>query len=155
MNRPAGTDSSYAEYIPSLSFSLLRRYGSFIRDLFLPASLDISFSREMERDMDTWTDSFVTDLAFTSSALNLFGSRGAYPSFAWFETDEYSGSYTLTHYLPLRGSEEELLFVYQGYAALTLPGSTLSGNQRLELDLTDTKVVSYSGSLEYEREKTG
>ncbi len=146
-------DIEYSEYIPSLSFSLLRRYGSFIRDLFLPSSADISFSRELRRELDSWTDIFVTDLSLTASAVNLFGSRGAYPTCSWFQTDEYSGSWTLSHGYPIRGSTEELSFVYQGFMSLTLEQATFTSENRLDFDITDTSVTSYYGKLEYEHQK--
>jgi len=146
-------DIEYSEYLPSISFSLLRRYGSFIRDLFLPSSADISFSRELRREMESWTDSFVTDLSLTASAVNLFGSRGAYPTFSWFQTDEYSGSCTLSHGYPIRGSTEELSFVYQGFMSLTLEQATITSEHRLDFDITDTSVTSYYGKLEYEHQK--
>lgn len=147
-NTPSGKAEAVS-YTPSCIFTLLRRQGSFLRDLFIPSAVELTFSREMNRELESLTDAFVTDLSLRTGAINLFGRRGAYPGFSWYDTDEYVGACTLSHRYPLSGEEESFNLVYQLYLSWSMKKAILSSEQRLDVDLEDQWKVSYRGELDY------
>ncbi len=83
------TDSlSNAYYQPELSVTYSRNPGSYIRDLFIPSRSELSFSRSLERVESNVTDTFMWQFSFRNTAINLFGNKGAYPTFPFYETEE-------------------------------------------------------------------
>jgi hypothetical protein len=81
-----------AEYMPTVGISVARGYGSYLRDLIIPAKFELELQRELLRVEDLVSDGFGVNVKLRATALNLFGSRGAYPYFSAFEDDEYSWS---------------------------------------------------------------
>ena len=84
------TGSLSAEYKPTAGITISRSFGSYLRDLFIPAKLDIELQRSLLREEDSVTDTFSGGITLRATALNLFGSRGAYSRFSFYESDEYS-----------------------------------------------------------------
>ena len=76
-------------YTPWYNLSLIRSGRDSIKDLFLPSTVILSQSRALSEESGTFTDSLTTELTIQTSAINLLGSRGAYPlSGIFFETEE-------------------------------------------------------------------
>ncbi len=85
----SATDTlSNAYYQPEISITYFRNPGSYIRDLFIPSRSKLSFSRSLERVESNVTDTFAWQFSFRNTAINLFGSKGAYPAFSFYETEE-------------------------------------------------------------------
>jgi hypothetical protein len=87
----SSTDGSVsASYTPAAGISVSRGYGSYLRDLIIPAKFEIEFKRSLLRAEDLVTNDLTAGVRLRSTAINLFGSRGAYPFFSFYESDEYS-----------------------------------------------------------------
>lgn len=85
-----------AEYLSKLGVSFSRPYGSYWKDLLVPAQGESSFTKTLSRTNDTLTTTNQLDLSVLFSALNLFGRAGAYPSTSLWYTDEYQHKHTLS-----------------------------------------------------------
>ncbi len=85
-----------AEYISQFRLSFSRPYGSYLRDLLIPAQGESSFKKTLSRDRDTLTTTNQFDLSLLYSALNLFGKVGAHPFTTLWYTDEYQHKHTLS-----------------------------------------------------------
>ncbi|TVQ35484.1 MAG: hypothetical protein EA384_16115, partial [Spirochaetaceae bacterium] len=78
-----------ARYDPEASLSYGRNFGSNIRDLFVPHRIRTALRRSLVRDADAITDTRTYQLELTATAVNLFGSLGAYQTFAFYQSDEF------------------------------------------------------------------
>jgi len=87
---------SSAEYVSQFGVSFSRSYGSYWRDLIVPAQGECSFKKTISRSNDTLTTTNQLDLSLFASALNLFGQAGSYPSTPLWYTDEYQHKHTLS-----------------------------------------------------------
>ncbi len=112
------------DYVPSVSLTLSRNYGSYLSDLFLPSSLVFGFQREINSEYSLVSESFKSSLKLKATAINLFGKLGAYSYFNFYKTDEFNyslygeietdkigtvNSYTLgiIHYINLTGERRD------------------------------------------------
>ncbi|TVR34276.1 MAG: hypothetical protein EA404_03005 [Spirochaetaceae bacterium] len=80
---------SSARYDPEASLSYGRNFGSNIRDLFLPHRVRTALRRSLVRNADAITDTRTYQLEISAAAVNLFGSLGAYQTFAFYQSDEF------------------------------------------------------------------
>lgn len=82
-------------YAPKITVNYSRHFGSYLLDFFLPSSL--SFSAENKYEYFPFGS--IKTLTLTGSAginsINLFGSKGAYKLFTFFESDEYYANFSL------------------------------------------------------------
>ena len=81
-----------ARFTPSFYMDYNRRYGSNLYDLFLPSTVSLTFSRSLERNASSIEDTYRWGTELRTSAVNLFGSQGAYSITPVFDSDEYSTS---------------------------------------------------------------
>ncbi len=89
-------------YKPSVSLTLSRNYGSYVRDLFLPSSMTLEFNRRIRSEYSIVTQDFTSGVKLKTMAINLFGKLGAYRYFDFYRTDEFDSSLSLE----LRGNGE-------------------------------------------------
>lgn len=137
---------SSAEYASQFGISFARPYGSYWRDLLVPAQGEGSFRKTIFRDKDTLTTTDQFDLSLLCSALNLFGRAGAYPYTSLWYSDEYQHKHTLS----ILYKEEESSWQWKVSSQQTV---TLFGEEEdkatLEhkIYLEDSEQFSYWGSL--------
>ena len=85
-----------ADYSAEVYIQLSRRFSSRIRDLFLPSFFELGLKKNFVKNEDL-TDLYNTyTLEARSTALNLFGAFGAYPLFAFYRTDEFTTSVSVS-----------------------------------------------------------
>jgi len=93
-------DSTIAErnavYTPEFSLVFSRLPGSGIKDIFLPSTFSLFFSRNLKRDFDSASDNVNVKLESKSTALNIFGKLGTNPLFKWYQTEEITNILTIT-----------------------------------------------------------
>ena len=75
-------------YQPEAFVSLQRQFSSRLLDLFLPSSAEVSWARELVEEPTIRRDHTNVAVDATVAAINLFGARGAYPTFAGYDLDE-------------------------------------------------------------------
>ena len=157
------TGSVSAGYKPAAGITLSRGYGSYLRDLIIPAMLELEFKRELLRAEDLVTDSLVTSIALRTTAINLFGSRGAYPLFSLYQSDEYTWSTAFTMNSPSTGPnsyetllQQLLIFTADDETHLTVSnragvvwGSTVSWEESLEAVFS--WIIPLSGGISLPR----
>jgi hypothetical protein len=80
----------HAEWNPTLSISVARRFGSRLSDLFVPATAELTVSRRLERHADLAENEILVKPRLVSRALNLFGRLGSHPLLPFYRTDEFS-----------------------------------------------------------------
>lgn len=81
-----------ADFNPGFYIDYTRRYGSNLYDLFVPSSVSLIFSRSLSRNASNIEDSYRWGTELRNSAVNLFGSQGAFTITPLFDSDEYSTS---------------------------------------------------------------
>ncbi len=138
----AGFDA--ADYSPVTGISLERRFSSRLTDLLVPSYLAFEVSRSYERSYDSVTSSLGTDTTARMTAINLFGSLGAYPLFRWYESDQFSSSFQLSTYYD---DDLDFSWRYRNEIMLFGPGLTeyaLSNNLSFS---NDDDRPAWSGSL--------
>lgn len=86
----AGIDTATLTNSVNLDFS--RNYSSRITDLFLPYSAGFVFERVIQKDYLDYEDELNFDIVSRSSAINLFGTAGAFPAFDFYFSDEFNWS---------------------------------------------------------------
>ena len=85
-----------ADYSAEVYIQLSRRFSSRIQDLFLPSFFELGLKKSFVKNEDL-TDLYNTyTLEARSTALNLFGAFGAYPLFAFYRTDEFTTSLSVS-----------------------------------------------------------
>ncbi len=111
-----GEDSCYS---PELYCRLNRPSGSQIKDLFLPAGMDISAAKSYNKKKDSLYTREAWTLRYNQRAINLFGTMGSHPFLNFYESDEIASSLQLV----LGGRNQEIpalrSIVYQNYFFLT------------------------------------
>ena len=121
-----------ATYRPRAAVALARRFGSNLIDLFLPSSVELSMERALaiateQSDRLTWS------ALFSTSALNLFGSLGAYPLASIYATDQFISTLALS----LIGDRERIGWeaaLSNRFGFFAIDQSRLELNNRLELE---------------------
>ncbi len=88
-------DTSEALYNPSFSIDLSRPYGSNIYDLFLPAQVNFTVGRFLEKEEEWLYDKQTYTTTIRATALNLFGRLGRYSCTEIYETEEINTSVTI------------------------------------------------------------
>lgn len=127
-----------------MSLLLTRRSSSFIRDLFLPAHLLLSLTRNLERTADTVTDALTWEVQYGTDALNLFGSAGAYPIFRFYRTEEIASN------IDVKSTSDGVASLLQNLITLYLAGnSQLSLDHRLDVIWSPAAQVSDKATLSY------
>ena len=138
----AGFDA--ASYSPVAGVSLERRFSSRLVDLVIPSYLAFNIDRSYKREYDAVTSSLGTETTARMTAVNLFGSLGAYPLFGWYESDQLSSSFQLsTRY------EDDLDFSWRYRNEILLFGPGLSEyalNNNLSFSSEDERPA-WSGSI--------
>ena len=138
-------DDVAADYVPALSLTLSRNFGSYIRDLFAPSKVSIELNRALRRGQDAVTDEFAATARLRSTALNLFGELGVYPFFDFYSTDEFSWNLGATaNYVSMSFEYYSVLLQHYLYFSL-LDGEALIIDNRFELDTED--ALSWTESL--------
>ncbi len=100
-----GDGMDIIDYLPEVSLSLTRKFGSYIYDLFLPSFFSIGLKREVKKEYSTVSEKWSGYLNLKSNAINLFGSLGAYSLFKFYRTDEFVSSLKLNINYPSGNSE--------------------------------------------------
>jgi len=103
----ASAGLSSGNYQAALSADYGRSPGSTLGHLFLPGSLHLGATRNLQREEETVRDRLELDGSSRATALNLFGRLGRYPLFSWYRTEEISHSFNYTASLPLYLEESE------------------------------------------------
>ncbi len=133
-----------ASYQPGVSLSVARKSGSYLRDLFLPAQLLLSLSRDLERSADTVTDSLDWEVQYGTDALNLFGAAGVYPIFRFYKTDEIATN------VDVKKTTDGTTSVLQNLITLYFNGNQqLQLDHRLDLSWTDIFQLSDKSTLSF------
>jgi len=89
------TEEKSAGYTPEFSLVFSRLPGSSVKDIFMPSTFSFNFSRNLNRDFDSVTDSINIKLESKATALNIFGKLGTNPLFKWYQTEEITNILTL------------------------------------------------------------
>ena len=101
----AGTASANrSTYHPEVFVMLQRQFSSRIFDLVVPSRAEVSWGRTLVHEPVLTSDLTNVTVDVTAAAINLFGSRGAYPVFREYELDELVSRYQWTHSSPKFGS---------------------------------------------------
>lgn len=135
-----------AEYLSQFGMAFSRPFGSYWKDLLLPAQGEGSFKKILSRTKDTITTTDQLDLSVLFSALNLFGRSGAYPTTSLWYTDEYQHKHTLS----ILHKEEESSWQWK---VSSQQKGTLFGedDQKATVEhsiyMERTEIFSYWGSL--------
>ena len=82
----------FTRYTPEAGIRLERSFGSRLRDLVLPSQAEAAVSRAFTREEEAVTEIQSYSGTYTTTAVNLFGRTGAYPTFEIYRTDEFSSS---------------------------------------------------------------
>ncbi|HOV65170.1 MAG TPA: hypothetical protein PLG43_14960, partial [Spirochaetia bacterium] len=85
-----------ASFSPSVQLTLSRTPSSYIRDLLLPAAVDVSVRRTLSRSGDTVNDVMESTVNLKTRAVNLFGKTGSHPLFDIYNTDDISNAVSLS-----------------------------------------------------------
>jgi len=80
----------HADWSPSLNVAVARRSGSRLADLFVPATAELSVSRQLEKHADLAENEILIRPRIASRALNLFGRLGSHPIMPFYRTDEFN-----------------------------------------------------------------
>lgn len=118
-----------AEYIPEFSLGFSRLTGSRPMDIFIPTEWDINFSRHLNRDFDSMTDSLKIKFETRATALNVFGNLGTTPLISWYQTEE------ITNIIAIGGE-------YRSYGTELLNDPVFNINYSLYLNLSLSKKNS-------------
>ncbi|MGA2641007.1 MAG: hypothetical protein ABSG21_08890 [Spirochaetia bacterium] len=87
---PAWQSATQGTYSPSIDLSYQRSYGSRLRDLFIPSSVDLAVGQDLKMTQDlTETVTYVRP-KISMRAVNLFGKLGSTPLLPMVLTDDYS-----------------------------------------------------------------
>jgi len=140
-------DFSKAAYIPAFSLTVDRPFGSYLYDIFLPAKTTFTMNRKLTRSGDLITDTNTYSGKLTWTALNLFGSLGAYRSINLYESEEISNSFEIELVWDRDDLTTELLWIIQNYFVFDGKNdSQFSLDHRLER--TSGDETGWSDSLE-------
>ncbi|GAH20914.1 unnamed protein product [marine sediment metagenome] len=138
-------------YTAEVFLEIFRSFGSRIRDLFLPSYLELSVDKEFKKEGDLFDFFNSYQFRAQSTALNLFGSYGAYPLFSFYKTEEFSTAVTVAitaDRAALRKSEVLL----ENYISLEdQEGNTFTMENRLNIELGDEAQWKDSLGLLYTR----
>ena len=133
-----------AYYHPSVKLTLTRGFGSYIRDLFIPARVAVEVSRSVRRIEDSVYDTLTATSQLRATAINLFGSLGAYPILPFYESDEFSWSVDVSMDLSDLGDYTGVMQHF--FFFLGSNGIELSVENRFELESKDAS--SWKESIE-------
>jgi hypothetical protein len=130
-----------ADYSPSMSVAVSRKFGSEIHDLFVPYYFNVDYSRNFNKSDDTLSNSNSLDFTIKQTAINLFGEFGVYRQFSSYNTDEFTSS--LQFNMSAEGSNipEPDEIIYQNY--LSFYGNnnaSLTFENRFENDFQDEEL---------------
>ncbi len=89
-------DVPRAFFSPSISVTIRRQSGSYLRDLFIPSQANITLTRFLEKEENFIEDTADLTFSFRNSAVNLFGAFGVYPLFIFYQSEEIGLSIELT-----------------------------------------------------------
>ncbi len=140
------TGSISAKYTPAAGISVSRGYGSYLRDLIIPAKVEIELKRSLLRAEDLVTESLSAGVQLRSTAINLFGSRGAYPVFSLYETDEYSWNTGFTANTASSETTSYEILLQQLLLFSKSDNTQLSISNRMEIGFSDE--TAWEESLE-------
>ncbi|MBI9103623.1 MAG: hypothetical protein JEY99_14510 [Spirochaetales bacterium] len=144
------TDKSYS---PWYTFSLVRSSGSYLTDLLIPSSLAFTQKRETSLGSGEYSDILGTDLSIQLGSINLFGSRGAYPTFSeYYETEELRMILAYEHEKDLLSdSTEKSELILQNYIFFRFSKiNSLWLNNRFSMEFSDQSFKN-SGTLSWTR----
>jgi hypothetical protein len=116
---PAAQSAVEGSYLPSITVSLQRGFGSRLIDLLVPTSLELSFGQDLEKTADLSRTKISLKPKTVSRAVNLFGQLGAYPVLPSVRTDEYSVSVAAAVEGSPGGNAVLSTLSVEAYAALT------------------------------------
>jgi hypothetical protein len=114
----SGNPLLQASLAPAVGLDMSRDFGSKWYDLVAPSAASISYGRALARASDQVTDSSLWSAQAKCSAVNLFGSLGAYPLGLPFDSDEYMSTLQGSLSLPSGGGESSLSLQYHGLATV-------------------------------------
>ena len=135
-------------YQPRAALAFARTFGARIIDLFVPSLIELSLERnlavaEEQRDRLTWS------ALLSTTALNLFGSLGAYPLVSLYATDHYISTIALAITSTRERIEWEAALSNRiGFFALDQ--SRLELNNRIELQQEERFQVTLKSGAELE-----
>ncbi|MEI6388371.1 MAG: hypothetical protein WCQ50_17260 [Spirochaetota bacterium] len=91
-------------YVPEAGISLLREPGLSPFELLIPTAVGFSFNRQLSSDGIALRDLSTLKSKLGFSAIELYGSRGAYPVFKRYASDEYQLDLAASLEIPRSGS---------------------------------------------------
>ena len=147
-----------AEYSTQNAFTYARQPGSLWTDLFLPKSFSAVMRRDLQRQLDSVTDSLSFEGEYLTTALNVFGALGRYPFFEWYRTEEISHSLSCSGTVPLAAGTDETYKITAGqFLQLKLnEKSTLGASSEWNgsfFPYKSEELYEYSGHVFWERKK--
>ena len=116
-------------YTPQVGLKFEREPGISPWELLIPQALSCSYSRELTSDGFSVLDTGVIAGSLVFSALELFGSRGAYPFFKRYANDEYRLDLSSTLELPSGSGPSSWTLAED--VMVSLLGERVAGSDRL------------------------
>lgn len=128
-----------AEYNPVFSLQISKLSGSRPLDIFVPSVLNVTMSRNMNRDFDSVTDNLNINFETRATALNVFGKLGTTPLIKWYQTEE------ITNILSVNGN-------YRSYGTdiFTDPVFSLNYSLYLNLSLSQKNSINIQSNHNWE-----
>ncbi|MDX9958030.1 MAG: hypothetical protein RBT68_06265 [Spirochaetia bacterium] len=132
-----GTDS--ASYATGAGFTVNRPIGYGLPDLFIPNTLEITWTRTFEAKLESQLEFHDFKVKTTTAAVNLFGYGGAKPLVDGLAYDEYSLDLeAVARYHPVDGALLPSIDAKHSVSTETVSGATIGAESRFSWKRTRT-----------------